>query len=299
MNVLPLTTDSSTGSDGPAAAAEQQPPRAGTLARWAFDYVCARALAYKLCPPALPPADHGHASDAEAHTSLAVRLDQPGRPPELCHSWDKYKAPKTAAALRDPKKRAHLLHTFFHHELQAAELMAWAVLAFPDAPLAFRRGLLHICLDEVRHMNLYAAHIAQLGYSIGAFAVRDWFWQRAPAATTPAAFVALMGLGFEAGNLDHSERYVALFREAGDEAAATLQATVGHEERAHVAFAAHWFRQLTGGFDFETWRAALPPPLSPMVMRGRPIARAARRAAGFDERFLDELELWQPTLPGC
>jgi uncharacterized ferritin-like protein (DUF455 family) len=276
--------------------------------------VSSLALDYKLAPPALPsdrPLEvrslagesrveaRALARSDRADARLALRLEAPGRPPELTLTWDKYKAPKSAAALADARKRAHLLHTFWHHELQAAELMCWAVLAFPDTPLSFRRGLLNICLDEVRHMNLYAAHIEKLGFALGAFPVRDWFWQRAPSARQPAEFVALMSLGFEAGNLDHSERYVALFEAAGDREAAALQAQVGDEERAHVAFGAHWFRELTGGLDFESWRRALPSPLSPMVMRGRPVARAARLSAGLDNAFVDELEAWQPRSPGC
>jgi uncharacterized ferritin-like protein (DUF455 family) len=268
---------------------EQRAPAADTLERWAFDYVTSRSLAHKLAPPPVP-----HHTDPGA---LPLRLEAPGRPPELTTTWAKYKAPRSSAALRDPTKRAHLLHTFLHHELQAAELMCWAVLAFPATPAAFRRGLVGICLDEVRHMNLYAAQIARLGHAVGAFPVRDWFWQRAPAAATPAAFVALMSLGFEAGNLDHSARYVALFREAGDDDAAAVQAQVGREEEQHVAFGAHWFATLSGPLSFAHWLRALPPPLSPMVMRGRPLAREARRAAGFDEQFLDELDAWQPS-PG-
>lgn len=266
------------------------------IGRWALDYVSTSLLSFKLAPPALPPA---LAADEQHRGAAALRLAAPGRPAQLTRTWDKYKAPKSAAALRDPKKRAHLLHTFFHHELQAAELMCWACLAFPASPLAFRRGLLHICLDEVRHMNLYAAHITQLGFALGAFPVRDWFWQRVPAARSPAEFVAVMGLGFEAGNLDHSERYVTMFREAGDDQAAALQELVGREELSHVSFAAHWFRAFAGSLDFTAWLAALPPPLSPMVMRGRPIARTARRAAGFADDFLDRLESWQPVSPGC
>lgn len=257
-----------------------------TWASWARAYVESTSLEYKLAPPALP---------AEEGVGAPLRLGQPGRPARLKVTWDKYKAPRSAIALRDPKKRAGLLHTFLHHELQAAELMCWAVLAFPDTPRAFRAGLLKICLDEVRHMQLYAAQLRQLGFEVGAFPVRDWFWERAPAAQSALQFMALMGLGFEAGNLDHSERYSALFAEAGDPEAATLQAQVGREERSHVAFAAHWFRALAGGLDFASWCAALPAPLSPMVMRGKPLAREARRAAGLDEAFLDALETWQPT----
>jgi uncharacterized ferritin-like protein (DUF455 family) len=268
-----------------------------TLERWAYDYVTSCSLVYKLAPLALPAS--ASEDDALGGPSAALRLSAPGRPPELEVRWDKYKAPRSAEALRDPKKRAHLLHTFLHHELQAAELMCWAVLAFPETPLSFRRGLLGICLDEVRHMNLYARHIAQLGFTVGAFSVRDWFWQRAPAAQSPAAFLAVMSLGFEAGNLDHSERYVALFSQAGDPEAAALQAQVGHEELAHVAFGAHWFRHFAGTLDFAGWLSALPAPLSPMVMRGKPLARDARRRAGLSDTFLDALEAWSPVLPGC
>lgn len=266
-------------------AGSEAPPD-GTLERWAYDYVTTCSLLHKCAPPPLPEASRAHPP---------LRVPSPGRPPELTSCWAKYKAPRSPAALADPKKRAHLLHTFWHHELQAAELMCWAVLAFPDTPPAFRRGLLRICLDEVRHMALYAQAITRLGFSLGDFPVRDWFWQRAPASASAVSFIALMGLGFEAGNLDHSVRYEAMFRAAGDEECAALQALVGREELSHVAFGAHWFRQLSGALDFARWRAALPAPLSPMVMRGRPLARAARREAGLDEHFLDELEAWQPA----
>ena len=64
--------------------------------------------------------------------------------------------------------------------------MAWAVLAYPQAPRAFRSGLVRIALDEIRHMHLYAAEVSRLGHRIGDFAVRDWFWERVPLATEPA-----------------------------------------------------------------------------------------------------------------
>ncbi len=269
-------------------ASEAQLP-AGSLERFAYDYVMSTQLTEKLELSPLP------------ETVLAglspLRIPRPGRPAELRVSTDKTKTPG-AGALRDPKRRAALLHTFFHHELQAAELMCWAILAFPDTPAAFKRGLLGICQDEIRHMRMYAAHIEALGCALGDFPVRDWFWARAPAAATPAAFLALMGLGFEAGNLDHTRRFAERFRAAGDEMGARLQETVAREEIPHVAFAAHWFRRFEGDLSFERWCAALPSPLSPMVMRGDPIDRAARTQAGFPEPFLDALERWQPQSRG-
>ncbi|MFM2419261.1 MAG: hypothetical protein RL385_3984 [Pseudomonadota bacterium] len=266
-------------------------PSAQQLAAWSRAYIESSVLTHKLAPPPFTEAG------AEA---LGLPPPQgPGRPTELRVTWAKYKAPRSAHALMDVRKRAHLLHTFFHHELQAAELLCWAVLRFPDAPLAFRRGLLNICLDEIRHMNAYAQRLRELGFPLGSFEVRDWFWERAPAASTPAAFVALMGLGFEAGNLDHARRFAQMLREAGDAASATLQEQVGDEEVAHVAFGAHWFRELTGGLGFAAWCSALPPPLSPMVMRGSPLDRPRRAQAGFPADFLDALEAWVPESRGC
>jgi uncharacterized ferritin-like protein (DUF455 family) len=264
-------------------------PPAGSLEHWAYRYVLSTALEQKLAPEK-PPAARAPCA--------AIRLEKPGRPPALRVSWAKYKAPKSAHALRAPERRAQLLHTFWHHELQAAELLCWALLAFPQAPPAFGRGLIGICLDEIRHMGMYRAALQRLGYDVGAFPVRDWFWERAPAAHTPLAFLALMGLGFEAGNLDHSQRFERLFEEAGDPEAAELMRVVGEEEVAHVAFAARWFKRLGGELAFEGWRAALPAPLSPMVMRGQPLCRERRRRAGLDEGFLQQLEAWQPASPG-
>jgi uncharacterized ferritin-like protein (DUF455 family) len=264
-------------------------PPANTLQRWAFDYVTSESLAHKIAPGPTP------SIVLDAEEGPALRLVQPGRPPELRVSAQKIKAPR-GGALRDPRKRAALLHTFWHHELQAAELMCWAVLAFPDTPVAFKRGLLGICHDEIRHMRLYAAAIAELGCQLGEFPVRDWFWQRVPASSSPAAFLATMGLGFEAGNLDHTQRFAELFRAFGDEPGARMQELVAKEEVPHVAFAAHWFRLFQGELSFARWREELPSPLSPMVMRGDPLNRSARSVAGMDEQFLDALEQWQPTL---
>ncbi len=277
------------------------PPEAGTVERWAWDYVASTSLATKLDPP--PPPDRWcEGRDPQ-------RMSAPGRPPELC-------AVARAAKKRglgSPRGRAQALHKFWHHELQAAELMAWALLAFPDVPREFSRGLLRILLDETRHMRMYAAQIQQLGFGIGDFVVRDWFWERVPGCRDPASFVAVMGLGLESANLDHAASFAAAFREAGDDASARVQEIVGLEEIAHVRFGVRWFAELTrirnhsaasagagdaGQLDFTTWREALPEPLSPLLMRGSPLRRDARARAGQPEAFLDELERWTPT-PLC
>jgi uncharacterized ferritin-like protein (DUF455 family) len=206
------------------------------------------------------------------------------------------RAPKAPGpdAIRDPARRAALLHTFLHHELQAAELMCWAILAFPEAPEAFRLGLLGVARDEIRHMAMYEAHLEHLGARFGAFPVRDWFWERVPSAPTAASFVATFGMGLEAANLDHAARFTARLRAVGDIEGAAIEERIGAEEVPHVRFAIHWFTRWTGGDDFDAWRAHLPPPLSPILMRGAPIDREARLAAGFSPAFIDALERWSP-----
>ncbi|HEY1959374.1 MAG TPA: DUF455 family protein [Polyangiaceae bacterium] len=261
-------------------------PAEGTVERWAWDFIRATALDAKLAPP--EPTER-------FENGPARRVTPPGRPPELRVAA---KAKKTRG-LGSKEGRARALHAFLHHELQAAELMAWAVLAFPQTPAEFRAGLVRIARDEIRHMRIYAEQIERLGFHVGDFEVRDWFWERVPTAKTPASFVAVMGLGLESANLEHAATFAAKFRAAGDEEGARAQEIVGREEIAHVRFGVRWFETFAAPLEFDAWRRALPEPLTPLLMRGLPLERSARRKAGQPERFIDELEAWQPASPGC
>lgn len=255
---------------------------------WAEAYILSTDFASKLAP-LKPPTDF-------RASAVPLREIRPGRGPEFRVSEHGIKS-SGKRQLASVAARARLIHTFLHHELQAAELMAWAILAFPDAPEKLKRGLLGILLDEVRHMNLYAEILAERGFALGAFEVRDWFWERVPNARTIDSFLATMGIGFEGANLDHTARFARRFREAGDERAAAAQELVGKEEIPHVRFAMTWFMELSprvraGEPFFEAFRASLPEPLSPVLMRGPNVERGPRRRAGQDEAFLESLQAW-------
>jgi uncharacterized ferritin-like protein (DUF455 family) len=265
---------------------EQSPPPKYTLERWAWDYLAVLDLSAKFELPE-PPND--------LEESPPVRREaRPSRSDHLDTTSARHKTPGKEA-LRNPLRRAQLVHTFLHHELQAAELMCWAILAYPESPPKFRRGLAKVARDEVRHMRMYADYLGSLGHRFGDFPVRDWFWERVPSARSPAHFVATMGMGFEAGNLDHTLRFADRFEAVGDERGARLHRTIFEEEIPHVRFAMGWFRTFTGTQDFATWKQHLPAPLSPMVMRGNPIERQGRLRAGMGERFIDQLTEWEPT----
>ena len=262
-------------------------PPAGTVERWCWDLVTTRILAEKLAPRQPPAASDDGSWEA---APISRRLPGPGRPAELVLTSRSGNAPR-GSALAQPAARAQLLHTFVHHELQAAELFAWAVLAVPETPRAFRSGLVRLCLEELAHMQLYCEHMQGLGVSFGAHPVRDWFWQRVVHCQTPASFVALQGVGLEGANLEHSARFAAQFRAIGDEDGARILERVERDEIAHVAFAVHWFEQFTGApLDYDRWSAALPAPLTPSVLRGQVLNRDARRRAGLDDVFLARLE---------
>lgn len=265
-------------------------PPAPDIEAWAERYILSAELSHKLAPPAPPKGFRAMATP--------LRVSEPGRPPELRQARRGERTPKQEA-LATPHYRARTLHAFWHHELQAAELMCWAILAFPEAEPDFRRGLLGICLDEIRHMNLYAEHIRALGSRLGDFGIRDWFWKRVPGCASPLEFVAVMGMGLEAANLEHAPNFAARFRLAGDETGAQIQERIAAEEVAHVGFATRWFSRWTGGCDFERWAAHLPPPLSPWVMHGQPIAAEARRRAGMSDAFLQQLAAYVPEPKGA
>lgn len=176
--------------------------------------------------------------------------------------------------------------------------MCWALLAFAEAEEEFRRGLVRVCLDEIRHMNGYKTHIETLGFRVGDFAVRDWFWTRVPRCESKIAFVAVMGMGFEAANLEHAPLFADRFEHAGDLEGAEIQRRIGLEEIAHVRFAVRWFREWTGGCDFAAWEHALPKPWSPMLMRGEVLNDDARTKAGLSPEFIAALRAYVPERHG-
>lgn len=252
---------------------------------WARAYILTENLTFK-CDPADPPSTFekdGFAQDL-----------RPGRPALLRVTTDKGRSFKLNS-LASNDALAALHHKLWHHELQAAELMCWAMLRFPETPLTFKKGLLRIVRDEIRHMKLYEERINSLGHKLGDFQVRDWFWERVPESEDAIEFVALLGMGLEAANLDHTERFSSWFRSLGDERSAQIQDQVGQEEIAHVRFATHWFKEWTGDVAFSTWCEKIPPPLTPMLMRGKTLHRERRRKANFPDRFCDDLESYQAT----
>lgn len=261
-----------------------------TVEAWAMAYLAADDWATKLAPPPIPDT-----FDA----AFCPRRDlRPGRGSGFLIAEHGVKS-TGKSKLNSGARRAGLMHTFLHHELQAAELFAWALCAFPGAPQPLRRGLVGILGDELRHMNLYRGWLERSGVAVGSLPVRDWFWERIPTVERVDQFLATMGLGFEGANLDHAARFAERFERAGDREGAEIQRHVGAEEIPHVRFALTWFRELSplvraGVPLFEAFVESLPEPLSPVVMKGPTLAHEPRRRAGLPPEFIAALEAIPP-----
>jgi len=212
----------------------------------------------------------------------------PARPPALRVASARAGRVPPVAGMRDPHQRARILHALANHELQAIELFAWALLAFPDAPALFRRGLAAILGEEQSHMRLYMGRLAALGHELGDFPVTGHFWNHLGQFSSPRRFVCAMGLTFENANLDFAQEYAAAARAAGDPETASVLDRVHREEIRHVRFAWRWLKRWQGQ-EPSAWQVYLDsvsPPLGPGRARGRELCLASRRAAGLDEEFI-------------
>jgi uncharacterized ferritin-like protein (DUF455 family) len=259
---------------------------------YAEQIVTSTSLEGKLVPP--PALDDA----AFEHAGAPLRIAAPGRPANLQIVPGRQARVPPLAGMRDPQQRARILHALANHELQAIELFAWAVLAFPDTPIAFRRGLVAILADEQRHLALYCARLAAHRVGFGDQPVTGHFWNKLDHLTGPCELVCAMNLTFENANLDFAGDYAAAARAAGDEATAIALAQVHADEIGHVHFGWIWLRRLTG--DADPWQAYLAhvrPPLGPARARGARFDREARRRAGLDEAFIAQLEAVSPTRP--
>ncbi len=242
-------------------------------------------LELKLTRPPLP------LTDSAPGTPLRVEL--PSRPPNL-----QFAQRRTAPAmpkgpsLGDPARRALAHHVMANHELQALEVMAMVLLAFPSAPTEFRMGLVHIMQDEQRHTRMHAQRCRELGLNFGDRPVNGWIWQKAQLFQSELEYVAGLPLVFEGANLDHSVEFEQYFTAAKDRRSAAIMRAIHRDEIHHVQFGLEWLRYWKGQdqSDWEAWTQALHWPIRPSRARGELFQRDARLAAGLTPEFIDRLE---------
>ncbi len=221
-----------------------------------------------------------------------LRIAEPARCPKLeIVPASKARVPGLEG-MRDPQQRGRILHSMANHELQAAELFAWALLLFSDAPAEFRSGLLRILREEQMHCKLYQKRLEEAGLALGDYPVSGYFWHKMEAITTPSQFLCAMSLTFENANLDHTLDYAKAARSVGDKATALLLDRIHRDEIGHVKFGWEWltrFKALDQTM-VDAYQQNLQWPLRPALAKGRSFHREGREAAGLDDAFIDMIE---------
>jgi uncharacterized ferritin-like protein (DUF455 family) len=223
----------------------------------------------------------------------ACRIAEPRRPENLVF------APRRAApamphpsTFSDPRKRAIAHHILANHELQALEVMAWVLLAFPDAPTEFRLGLAEVMADEQRHTRMHADHAATLGVPFGSLPVNCYIWKKSQQFQSVLDYLAGLPLTFEGRNLDHTLEFNEFFEAAGDEKSAAIMRAIHKDEIHHVAFGLKWLRILKPAdqSDWDTFVKHLHWPLRPNKSIGDVFHIEPRLAAGMDADFIAHLQ---------
>jgi uncharacterized ferritin-like protein (DUF455 family) len=196
-----------------------------------------------------------------------------------------------------PAERGRLLHFFANHELLATELMALVLLRFPEAPPAFRRGVLLTLKDEQNHTRLYLERMRHCGVEFGELPVSGYFWRAVSPMADPIDYVAGLSLTFEQANLDFCRQFAAGFTVVGDGDTARLLDRIYHDEIAHVAYGLKWFRRWKDArfTDWEAYCRQLKFPLSPQRAKGVSLNVQGRQAAGLDDTFIAELNVYSQS----
>lgn len=223
----------------------------------------------------------------------------PTRHPEPSRPADLQFAPRRAAPAMPSettfsrrRSRAIAHHIMANHELQALEVMAWTLLAFPNAPADFRLGLARIMGDEQRHTRMHIERAHVLGLRFGELPVNCYIWKKAMAFESVLDYLSGLPLLFEGRNLDHTLEFAEAFSRAGDERSAALMRVIHRDEIEHVRFGIEWLRLLKPehASDWETFCSHLEWPLRPEKARGKAFQREARIRAGLEPEFVDRLE---------
>jgi uncharacterized ferritin-like protein (DUF455 family) len=188
-------------------------------------------------------------------------------------------------------KRAICLHRFAGHELLAVEIMAYALLAFPDAPNYFRKGLTNTLQEEQEHVRLYIKRLAELGVQFGDLPLYKHFWSHTPYLQTPIKYISVMSLTFEMANLDFAPMYRNSFAKYGDTESACLMQKILEDEISHVSFGYQWLKKFKAleESEWQAWRSNVPELLPLKRARGFVLQEEPRRKALIPDTWIESL----------
>ncbi|MDG1510408.1 MAG: DUF455 family protein [Mariniblastus sp.] len=240
-------------------------------------------------------------SEVTEMSKVVQSISAPGRPVGLAMQSiaGKNIKPPRDENLGNDLARGQLLHFLANHELLATELMALVLLKFPNAPYAFRRGVLVTLQEEQEHTRMYVRRMKECGVEFGSYPLSGQFWRVVEPMQSPLDFVARLSLTFEQANLDYSQHFAKLFHRLGDQVTADLLWQIYEDEIGHVKHGLQWFREWKNEkqTDWQAYQHALEFPMSPQRGRGTYGAfnREGRKRAGLNDEFIDAMEVFSKS----
>ena len=220
-------------------------------------------------------------------------IDEPQRPAHMGFSkrGQKNKLPPFQEH-KDPDNRAICLHRFAGHELLAVAIIAFVLLAFPEAPPSFRFGLAHTLKEEQGHVRLYQDRMLDFGLTFGDLPLYRHFWNHMKFIRSPQEYVSMMSLTFEMANLDFAPIYGKSFEKAGDLKSKALMDQILHDEIAHVRFGFRWLKQMKDKNDtlWDAYEKSLPPLLTPKRAKGFYVIEEHRKKCGIPDEWIQNIK---------
>lgn len=251
---------------------------------YAYSILSARTIEGKLLPiQVVDNFEYTHAYEKIIFVS-------PGRSKKISFSKKQMKFPK-GNKLKTDEGKAIALHFFANHELLAIEMMAQAILMFPDLDETTLKGLLHTISDEQKHFSLYRSRLNDFGHEFGDYPLNAFFWQQMAKIDSFESFYALVALTFEQANLDFACHYRDLFRSLGDEKTAEIFDVVYKDEIAHVARGRQYLdQQLKSNEElWDYYLNILPHNITANRAKGIGFDKEGRRRSGLSQEFVENL----------
>ena len=255
------------------------------IREWALKILSSGSLSDKLYQPEV-------LTDYASGEPLVFK--EPARDHEFrIQKFDKKEKIPPLHELKHRDQKIVALHRFAGHELLAVEMMAFTLLAFPNAPKNFRKGLAHTLQEEQGHVQLYSKRLEELGGTFGSLPLFRHFWVQTKYIHSPLDYVSTMPLTLEMANLDFAPIYGKAFLAAGDELSADLMATILNDEIAHVRFGVQWFKRLKPNDlnEWDTWKETISSmQMTPRRAKGAHFNRESRIKAGVSESWIQQLQ---------
>ncbi|BDA80057.1 hypothetical protein LPTSP3_g29870 [Leptospira kobayashii] len=221
---------------------------------------------------------------------VPIRMEKPVREDRLSFSDKKVKIPRLEH-LNQTSAKGLTLHHFANHELMAIELFAWAILAFPDAPIHVKYGFIKTIEEEQSHLKLYIKRMSDFGIGFGDIPLNYIFWKQIPKLQSLEEFTAVLSISFEGANLDYSQVYAKAFHHFGDFETAEIMMRIFEDEIKHVKRGMRVFQNgiPEGKSDWDYYLSLIQFPFTPRRAKGYYFIPETRRMAGMSESFIQSL----------